>query len=52
MFRYAFLAARSAVADPPKAAVAAPTSAAIAALPENPAAVVTAAAAPFDGARS
>ncbi|WNI33289.1 hypothetical protein [Streptomyces sp. ITFR-6] len=44
MFRYAFLAARSAVADAPKAAVS-PTTAAVTA-------AVTAAAAPIGGARS
>ncbi|OKJ34743.1 hypothetical protein AMK24_20805 [Streptomyces sp. CB02366] len=55
MFRYAFLAAPSAVADAPKAAVneagaAAPAPAALAAAVV--AAVSTAAAAPFGGARS
>ncbi|WP_440573068.1 hypothetical protein [Streptomyces sp. AC154] len=44
MFRYAFLAARSAVADAPKAAVSPVTAAVTAAL--------TAAAAPIGGARS
>ncbi|GHA28534.1 hypothetical protein GCM10010329_59650 [Streptomyces spiroverticillatus] len=61
MFRYAFLAAPSAVADAPKAAVNAHFAdfadftdfAAEAAVPAAfPAAVVTAAAAPVDGARS
>ncbi|MER6104101.1 hypothetical protein ABT115_17660 [Streptomyces sp. NPDC001832] len=47
MFRYAFLAVRSAVADVPKAAVNPVTAAALVA-----AAAVTAAAAPIGGARS
>ncbi|AGJ53588.1 hypothetical protein AB0K64_21885 [Streptomyces sp. NPDC053741] len=48
MFRYAFLAAQSAVADAPKAAVS-PATALAAAAPD---AAFTAAAAPFGGARS
>ncbi|MEI7031589.1 hypothetical protein [Streptomyces pratensis] len=52
MFRYVFLAARSAVADAPKAAVnVAVPVAAVAAAAALPAAVL-AAAAPFGGARS
>lgn len=55
MFRYAFLAAQSAVADTPKAAanVAVTTAAAVAtALAAAVAAALTAAAAPIGGARS
>ncbi|GAA3490737.1 hypothetical protein [Streptomyces cremeus] len=56
MFRYAFLAAPSAVADAPKAAVlahlAADHAVAAQAAVAVPAAVATAAAAPLDGARS
>ncbi|MFD5875736.1 hypothetical protein [Streptomyces sp. NPDC060322] len=48
MFRYAFLAAQSAVADAPKAAVSPATAPAAAAAD----AAFTAAAAPFGGARS
>ncbi|WP_411087941.1 hypothetical protein [Streptomyces sp. 061-3] len=50
MFRYAFLAAQSAVADAPKAAVVPDVDAAAAAAVD--AAVFVAAAAPFGGARS
>ncbi|MER5687570.1 hypothetical protein [Streptomyces sp. NPDC002205] len=49
MFRYAFLAAQSAVADAPKAAVVPDVAAAAAAVD---AAAFVAAAAPFGGARS
>ncbi|MET9471276.1 hypothetical protein [Streptomyces sp. NPDC002922] len=49
MFRYAFLAAQSAVADAPKAAVVPAFDAAAAAVD---AAAFVAAAAPFGGARS
>nr|WTB29757.1 hypothetical protein OG781_09860 [Streptomyces sp. NBC_00830] len=54
MFRYAFLAAQSAVADAPKAAVLAvdAVAASAAAAAAVDAAAFTAAAAPFGGARS
>jgi hypothetical protein len=52
MFRYAFLAAPSAVADAPKAAVFPATEVVAVAVAKAAAGAAGAAAAPFDGARS